>query len=51
MAAFNKEGPSAIDAILCDTEEEVLGIHVLVDEVHTPLLMGHALAFTPLNEA
>lgn len=49
--AFNEERPPAVDAILCDSEEEVLGIHVLVDEVHTPLLMCQTLAFTALDKA
>jgi hypothetical protein len=50
VAAIIQEGPPAIDTILGDGEEEVLGIHMLVNEMHPALLMCHALAFTSFNK-
>jgi hypothetical protein len=50
VAAVVQEGSSTIDTVLGDGKEEVLGVHVLVNEMHPPLLMCHALAFTSFNK-
>jgi hypothetical protein len=51
VAAVVQEGSSTIDTVLGDGKEEVLGVHVLVNEMHPSFLMCHALAFTSFNKA
>lgn len=36
--------------MLGDGEEEILGIHVFIDQVHAPFLMSKALSRTALDE-
>lgn len=50
VATVVQERPPAINAVFGDCEEEILGVHMLINEMHTPLLMCHALAFTPFNK-
>ncbi len=40
-----------VNSLLCDTEEEILWIHVLVDHVQPAFLMSETLALTSLNKA
>lgn len=51
MAVVDEQRASTIDAVFRDTKEEVLGVKVLVDEMHTTFLMRHAFAFASLDKA
>lgn len=39
MTGFVQQGPSAIYTFLCHAKEEILGVHVLVNQVHPPFLI------------
>ncbi len=51
MATIVEKRPSAVNAVLGDSEEEVFGVEVLVNHVHPALLMREALALTAFDEA
>lgn len=50
MPAIHQERLHPIDSLLGDSKEEVLGIHVLINKMHPPFLMGHAFALTSFNK-
>lgn len=51
MSMLDEQRAPVVDALLGNCEEEVLGVHVLINHVHSPLLMGQTLALTSLNKA
>jgi hypothetical protein len=51
MAILIQQRAPAIDAFLCDGKEEVFWVHVLVDEMHSALLVCQAFALTTLDKA
>ena len=51
VTAFEEKGPSSVYAVSGNVEEKVFGIHVLVNQVHSPFLSGPALPLATLYEA
>lgn len=51
MSTIIEQRPPAVNAVSGDGEEEIFGIHVLVNHVQAPLLVRQALALAALNEA
>lgn len=51
MAVVDQQAPPPINAVFGDGEEEVLRVHMLVNHVHSPLLVCQAFPVTALNEA
>jgi hypothetical protein len=51
MAVLDKERALAVNAFFSDGKKEVLGVHVLVNQMKPPLLRSHALALAPFDKA
>jgi len=51
VAALEQQGPSPVNAISRDGEEEILGVEVLVDEMHPTLLRRGALFVAVFHKA
>lgn len=51
MAVFNQERAPTVYTVFGNAEEEVLGVHVLIDQMHPALLWGPAFPIAPFHKA